>query len=70
MSKILEEIIKESEYKLTQFQGSSIDAIEQNIQLKNDKIYIKCLVRDKEVRLTPEEIIVELKKPKLKDGKE
>lgn len=26
MSKILEEIIKESEYKLTQFQSSSIDA--------------------------------------------
>nr|WP_300813760.1 hypothetical protein [uncultured Acetatifactor sp.] len=70
MSRILEEMIKKSEYKLTQFQGSSIDAIEQNIQLKNDKIYIKCLVRDKEVRLTPEEIIVELKKPKLKDGKE
>ncbi len=70
MSRILEEMIKKSEYKLTQFQGSSIDAIEQNIVYKNDKIYIKCLVRDKEVRLTPEEIIVELKKPKLKDGKE
>lgn len=31
MSRILEEMIKESEYKLTQFQSSSIDAIEQNI---------------------------------------
>ncbi len=60
MSRILEEMIKKSEYKLTQFQGSSIDAIEQNIQLKNDKIYIKCLVRDKEVRLTPEEIVRQL----------
>lgn len=60
MSRILEEMIKKSEYKLTQFHGSSIDAIEQNIQLKNDKIYIKCLVRDKEVRLTPEEIVRQL----------
>ena len=34
MSKILEEMIKESEYKLTQFQSSSIDAIEQNIYKK------------------------------------
>ena len=34
ISKILEEIIKESEYKLTQFQSSSIDAIEQNIYKK------------------------------------
>ena len=40
MSRILEEIINESEYKLTQFQSSSIDAIEQNIIKKNDKIYI------------------------------
>lgn len=31
MSRILEEMIRKSEYKLTQFQGSSIDAIEQNI---------------------------------------
>ncbi len=31
-------MIKESEYKLTQFQSSSIDAIEQNIIKKNDKI--------------------------------
>lgn len=60
MSRILEEIINESEYKLTQFQSSSIDAIEQNIIKKNDKIYIKCLVRDKEVRLTPEEIVRQL----------
>lgn len=60
MSRILEEMIKESEYKLTQFESSSIDAIEQNIIKKNDKIYIKCLVRDKEVRLTLEEIVRQL----------
>lgn len=46
MSRILEEIIKESEYKLTQFQSSAIDAVEQNIVKKNDKIYVKCFVRE------------------------
>ncbi len=60
MSRILEEIIKESEYKLTQFQNSAIDAIERNISKKNDKIYVKCLVRNKDVRLTPEEIVRQL----------
>lgn len=60
MSRILEEIIKESEYKLTQFQSSAIDAIERNISKKNDKIYVKCLVRNKDVRLTPEEIVRQL----------
>lgn len=60
MSNILSDIIKESEYKLTQFKQSAITAIEQNIVQKNDKIYIKCLVRNKEVRLTPEEIVRQL----------
>lgn len=60
MSNILSDIIKESEYKLTQFQQSAITAIEQNIVQKNDKIYIKCLVRNKEVRLAPEEIVRQL----------
>lgn len=34
MSRMLEEIIKESEYKLAQFQGAAIDAIEQYIFIK------------------------------------
>ena len=40
MSRILEEIIKESEYKLAQFQDSAIDAIEQNIRKKYRKCFI------------------------------
>ncbi|MCM1537786.1 MAG: hypothetical protein NC254_05265 [bacterium] len=57
MSKILAEIIKKSEYKLTQFSDSMIDAIAQNIVKKNDQVYIECLVRNKDVKLTPEEIV-------------
>ena len=60
MGRILEEIIKDSEYKLIQFQSSAIDDIEKNITRKNDKIYIRCLVRGKDVKLTPEEIVRQL----------
>lgn len=118
-------ILKDSEYKLDQFSPEQITALESSIITKTDKngkevFYVKCLVRDKEIKLTPEEcvrqlyldtlvnvydypvsrmeleyavkfgrevkradivifdkdrttvpyIIVELKKPKLKDGKE
>lgn len=120
----LAEILKDSNYKLTQFNLVEIQNLEDRIFLKevrkNKVPYIKCLVRGKEIKLTPEEavrqlylqilldeygypaerieleysvsfgrekkradivvfdkqqttspyIIVEIKKPKLKDGKE
>ncbi|BAZ54167.1 type I restriction modification system, N-6 DNA Methylase [Nostoc sp. NIES-4103] len=117
-------ILKDSNYKLSQFTSQEIDNLEKSIVIKQTKSgdvpYIQCLVRSKEIKLTPEEavrqlylqvltqryhypvsritveyivtfgrekkkadiaisdkdrpnvpyIIVELKKPKLKDGKE
>jgi len=122
----LSDILKDSEYKLSQFKPEEVAWLEQSIFLKastntkGDVPYIKCLVRGKDIKLTPEEavrqlylkvlcdryhypvnrirveyevtfgkekkradvaimdkdradvpyIIVELKKPKLKDGKE
>jgi type I restriction enzyme M protein len=120
----LAEILKDSNYKLTQFNLVEIQNLEDRIFLKevrkNKVPYIKCVIRGKEIKLTPEEavrqlylqillddygypverieleysvsfgrekkradivifdkqqtttpyIIVELKKPKLKDGKE
>ncbi|AFY73094.1 type I restriction-modification system methyltransferase subunit [Synechococcus sp. PCC 7502] len=120
----LSDILKDSEYKLSQFKPDEVAWLEQTIFLKTstkgDVPYIKCLVRGKDIKLTPEEavrqlylnvltgryqypanrilveyevsfgrekkradiaimdrdrpnvpyIIVELKKPKLKDGKE
>ena len=125
MAVTLSSILKDSEYKLDQFKTEQIEALESSITSKTDRngkeiYYVKCLVRDKDIKLTPEEcvrqlyldtlineydyttsriqleygvkfgreekradivifdkdrptvpyIIVELKKPKLKDGKE
>ena len=125
MAVTLSSILKDSEYKLEQFKTEQIEALESSITIKTDKngkeiYYVKCLIRDKDIKLTPEEcvrqlyldtlineydyttsriqleygvkfgreekradivifdkdrptvpyIIVELKKPKLKDGKE
>jgi type I restriction enzyme M protein len=121
----LSEILRDSDYRQSQFDLVQIHEFEQKIVVKHDKNgkaipYIQCLVRKKEIKLTPEEavrqlfleillndygypanrieleyavtfgrekkradivifdkdqtttpyIIVELKKPKLKDGKE
>ena len=120
----LKEILQDSNYNLTQFKQEQIDRFEKGIETKEVRgkqtPYITCLVRDKSIKLTPEEavrqlylmvlideydypvsrmeleygvsfgretkradivifdkdhvtspyIIVELKKPKLKDGKE
>ncbi|MBD2394688.1 N-6 DNA methylase [Cyanobacterium aponinum FACHB-4101] len=117
-------ILKDSNYKLSQFKQEEINDLENSIFLKETKkssnYYIKCLVRNKDIQLKPEEairqlylrvlnqrygypfsrmeveysvsfgrekkkadivifdcdradvpyIIIELKKPKLKDGKE
>lgn len=60
MSHILASIIKESNYKLTQFSDEAINAIENNIVLKNGKTYVKCLVRNKDILLKPEEIVRQL----------
>ncbi len=119
---ILADILKDSNYKLTQFEDAQIQTLETACYKKEGKAgyYTKCLVRNKEIKLTPEEavrqlyilmlrddygyptdrmqveypvnfgrevkradivifdkqmttavyILVELKKPKLKDGKE
>lgn len=120
----LAEILKDSNYKLSQFRQEEIDSLEQSIFIKQTKKgeipYIKCIARGKDIQIKPEEavrqlylkvltqryyypisrirveyevsfgrekkkadivivdkdrpntayIIVELKKPKLKDGKE
>ncbi len=121
---LLAELLKDSPHKLSQFSPEQIQALENNIFTKTvrgkDAPYVQCLVRNKDIKLTPEEavrqlylmvlhedlsypfermeveysvtfgrekkradicifdkdrptvpyILVELKKPKLKDGKE
>lgn len=63
----ISDILKGSEYRLTQFSQFDEDKI---IELENNIIekevkgkptpYIKCLVRNKEIKLTPEEIVRQL----------
>ena len=65
MSQILNSIIKESNYKLTQFSQEAIDSVERNIEIRQDKkgndvVYANCFVRNKFVKLTPEELVRQL----------
>ena len=60
----ISEILKDTNYKLTKFQDEYINKLEESVfekELKSGKAYyIKCLVRNKDIKLTPEEIIRQL----------
>lgn len=65
MSEILNSIIRESNYKLTQFSDTAIKTVEKNVVIREDKkgkevVYVNCLVRNKEIKLTPEELVRQL----------
>jgi len=62
---ILSQILKDSSYKLTQFNESKTKTLESKITTKENKsgkqdFYTTCLIRKKEIKLTPEEIIRQL----------
>lgn len=60
----LSDILKDSDYKLSQFERTEIAKLEQSIFLKDSKKgsvpYTDCLVRKKAIKLTPEEVIRQL----------
>lgn len=60
----LSEILKDSNIKLTQFSSDKIQSLEDAILLKESKDkftpYVVCIVRNKEIKLTPEEIVRQL----------
>ncbi|MCX5962845.1 MAG: N-6 DNA methylase [Cyanobacteria bacterium] len=60
----LADILKDSNYKLSQFTTTEIEQLEQSITLKPSKSgdvpYIVCLVRQKAIKLTPEEAVRQL----------
>lgn len=60
----LTDILKDSNYKLTQFSPEKISKFEELILIKDVKgtptPYINCLVRKKEIKLTPEETVRQL----------
>lgn len=61
---ILADILKDSNYKLTQFTQEQILKFEERITIKDNKgkdsAYASCLVRKKEIKLTPEEAVRQL----------
>ncbi|MEG4091186.1 N-6 DNA methylase [Microcoleus sp. Pol12B4] len=60
----LADILKDSNYKLSQFTTTEIEQLEKTITLKATKSgevpYTECLVRQKAIKLTPEEAIRQL----------
>jgi len=64
---IIAGILKDSNYALTlfQIQKNDIEALENKIFFKNDKPYISCLIRRKDILLKPEEIVRQLYTQKL-----
>lgn len=68
----LQDLIKDSLYKLSQFSEEQITKVENSIIIKQDKNgkdvpYLECLVRKKEIKLTPEEAVRQLYLVKLID---
>ena len=58
---MIEQILKDSAYKLSQFSQDEISAVEEKIYKKsNGKFFIKCLIRGEEIQLKPEEVIRQL----------
>ena len=70
---ILDEILKQKTKDLKLFTQKQIDELQQHIVEKNDKIYVNCLVRQKEIQISskaktsPEEVVRQLYLLKLRD---
>ena len=64
MPAILTDLLKDSAYRLDQFQPAAIAALEAAVTLKaSAKVatpYVNCLVRGKPIKLTPEEVVRQL----------
>lgn len=58
--KKINEILKNSNYDDSQFTESEIQYLEDKIIYKEDIPYVICIIRDKEIKLTPEETVRQL----------
>ena len=56
----IQNILNDSNYTLGLFTNSEIAELEQSIFLKNGKPYVKCIIRDKDIQLKPEEVVRQL----------
>lgn len=61
---ILQTILKDSNYNLSLFSGEEIEELRQKVLIKEargkETPFIKCVVRDKEIQLKPEEVVRQL----------
>jgi hypothetical protein len=64
MTDLLSTLLKDSAYKLTQFNSAQIQALENSISVKDTRgkatPYVTCLARGKEIKLSPEEAMRQL----------
>ena len=65
MGSIISKIVADSNYKIEQFNQTEIDNVESLISAKTDKkgkevYYVKCQIRDKDIKLTDEELVRQL----------
>lgn len=58
--KKISNIIKDSNYSFSLFDQELVNELEGKIIIKNDKPYIICLIRNKEILLKPEEVVRQL----------
>jgi len=63
----LSSILKGSEYDLSIFTNDEIAWLEERIYVKNEKPYVECISRGKEIQLKPEEVVRQLFAKKLID---
>ncbi|MDD3645179.1 MAG: N-6 DNA methylase [Bacteroidales bacterium] len=60
----LADILQDTNYRLTQFSRDKIGELEEKITIRESKSkvepYVECIVRKKEIKLTPEEVIRQL----------
>ena len=56
----IQNILNDSNYTLGLFTNSEIGELEQSIFLKNGKPCVKCIIRDKDIQLKPEEVVRQL----------
>jgi type I restriction enzyme M protein len=61
----INQILKDSKYNLSLFTTEKIASLEKNIFEKKEKPFIKCIIRDKDIQLKPEEIVRQLYTAKL-----
>ena len=61
---LIQNILKDSDYHLSLFEKENIDKLKKKITFKitkkNQTPYVRCIVRDKDIQLKPEEIVRQL----------